>query len=198
MALSHEKQVRPTTTGPDKPLKPSVQVGGSKSGKNLRELFDGAEATLPSSADRIEIQQVSCDSRRVVKGALFFALHGAKADGNAFIEDAVKRGAVAIASEKPAPKGFPRGVTWVRVPEPRKALATTAANFFGDPARLLTTRRFVTIQRRIRLPNLWSCKGFLRRFGMPEESSRCSRPVRIRWRWTDCGAAIFKRRCSRI
>jgi len=137
MALSHEKQVRPTTTGPDKPLKPSVQVGGSKSGKNLRELFDGAEATLPSSADRIEIQQVSCDSRRVVKGALFFALHGAKADGNAFIEDAVKRGAVAIASEEPAPKGFPRGVTWVRVPEPRKALATTAANFFGDPAKAL-------------------------------------------------------------
>src|SRR5438034_5046572 len=92
MALRREKQVRHTTAAREKPLKTSVQVAGSKIGKKLSELFDGVEATLPNDADGIEIQQVSCDSRSVEKGALFFALHGAKADGNTFIQDALKRG----------------------------------------------------------------------------------------------------------
>ena len=133
MALRREKQVRHTTAGREKPLKTSVQVAGSKIGKKLSELFDGVEATLPNAADGIEIQQVSCDSRRVEKGELFFALHGAKADGNTFIQDALKRGAVAVASEEAAPKKLPRGVAWVQVREERKALATAAANFFGHP-----------------------------------------------------------------
>jgi UDP-N-acetylmuramoyl-L-alanyl-D-glutamate--2,6-diaminopimelate ligase len=138
MALDSEKQVRDTTTTEqDKSLKPSFQAAGSRTWKNLSELLRGTEATLPNPAERIEIQQLSCDSRKVQRGALFFALHGAKADGNTFIADAVKRGAVAVASEEPAPKGFPEGVAWIQVREARKALATTAANFFDHPANAL-------------------------------------------------------------
>src|SRR5205814_2481088 len=50
--------------------------------------------------------------------------------------DAIKRGAVAIASEDKAP-GRITGVTWIRVKETRKALAITAANFLGHPANAL-------------------------------------------------------------
>ena len=64
------------TTEQDAPLKHSVQAAGSKAGKSLSELLRGAEATLPGSADHIEIQQVTCDSRKVHKGALFVALRG--------------------------------------------------------------------------------------------------------------------------
>ena len=136
--LEPERQVRDATRiGQNKPRKSSAQVSGSRTGKKLSELFRGAEATLPSASDRIEIQQVSCDSRRVQPGALFFALHGAKADGNTFITDAVKRGAAAIASEDAAPKKLPRTVAWIQVSDPRKALAITAANFFGHPADAL-------------------------------------------------------------
>ncbi len=138
MAPGHEKQVKhTTTTEQDMPLKQSVQVAGSKTAKKLSELLRGIGTVLPSSADRLEIRQVSCDSRKVEKGALFFALHGAKADGNAFIQDAVKRGAVAVASEEPVPKEFPRGVAWIEVREARKALANAAANFFDHPADAL-------------------------------------------------------------
>src|SRR5215472_15811240 len=99
MTLSPKRQVRTTTaTEQDAPLKHSLQAAGSKTRKKLCELLRGAEAAVPNSADRIEIQQVTCDSRKVQKSALFFALHGAKADGNALIEDAVKRGAAAVAS----------------------------------------------------------------------------------------------------
>ena len=138
MTLSPKQQVRTTaTTDQDPTLKHSVQDAGSKTGKRLRELLRGAGATLPGSAYHIEIQQVTCDSRKVEKGALFFALHGAKADGNAFLEDAVKRGAAAVASEEPAPERFSAQIAWVRVRDARKALAITAANFFEHPASAL-------------------------------------------------------------
>jgi UDP-N-acetylmuramoyl-L-alanyl-D-glutamate--2,6-diaminopimelate ligase len=115
----------------------SGRVSASISGKNLREIFQGAQATVPGAAERIEIEQVTCDSRKVRPGALFFALHGAKADGNAFVRDSLKRGAAAIASEEAAPATLPADVPWIQVREARKALAIAAANFYGHPASAL-------------------------------------------------------------
>ena len=103
----------------------------------LRDLLPGTEASIPASAQELEIRQVACDSRKVQPRALFFALHGAKADGNEFIRDAVSRGAAAIASEESAPAAIPSSVAWIQVREARKALAVTAANFFGHPAEAL-------------------------------------------------------------
>src|SRR4029077_11344402 len=102
--------------------------------KKLTEVFEDVGATLPAGAGGLEIRQITCDSRKVQTGALFFALHGAKADGNAFIQDAITQGAAAIASEDQAPSTLPAGVAWIQVREARKALAITAANFFGHPA----------------------------------------------------------------
>jgi UDP-N-acetylmuramoyl-L-alanyl-D-glutamate--2,6-diaminopimelate ligase len=103
----------------------------------LRDLLLGTEASVSAAVGDREIRQVACDSRKVQPRALFFALHGAKSDGNSFIRDAVARGAVAIVSEDPAPAAIPSSVTWIRVGEARKALAITAANFFGHPADAL-------------------------------------------------------------
>jgi len=105
--------------------------------KKLSALFAGVEASMPASAGDLDIREVVCDSRKVQPRALFFALHGAKADGNAFIRDAVSRGAVAIASEDVPPATIPSSVAWIRVAHARKALAITAANFFGHPAKAL-------------------------------------------------------------
>jgi len=107
------------------------------SNTNLKEVFRGIEAALPADAANVEIRQVACDSRKVKLGALFFALHGAKADGNVFIADAVKRGAVAIATEEARPGSAPADVPWIHVSEARKALALASANFFGHPANAL-------------------------------------------------------------
>jgi UDP-N-acetylmuramoyl-L-alanyl-D-glutamate--2,6-diaminopimelate ligase len=103
----------------------------------LSDLLRGVGASLPAGADDLEIRQVACDSRKVGPRALFFALRGAKADGNGFIRDAMARGAVAIASEDAAMEALPNGVAWIRVAEARKALALAAANFFGHPAEAL-------------------------------------------------------------
>ena len=121
----------------DTPLNPSAHQKKAPIRRKLTELFQGAQAAVPPAANNFEIRRVVCDSRKVQPGALFFALHGAKADGNAFIRDAVKRGAAAIASEQSAPASLPGTVAWIQVRDERKALAIAAANFFGRPADAL-------------------------------------------------------------
>ena len=71
------------------------------------------------------------DSRRAVKGCLFFAMSGFKQDGNAFIEEAVERGAVAIISEEPVGKFFP--IDFIQVQNVRQALAKVSKLFYGSP-----------------------------------------------------------------
>jgi UDP-N-acetylmuramoyl-L-alanyl-D-glutamate--2,6-diaminopimelate ligase len=79
-----------------------------------------------------DILGLSADSRSVRPGFLFAALPGAKADGRAFIADAVARGAVAVL----APEGteWPPGVPprpLLTHADPRAALARLAAAFHG-------------------------------------------------------------------
>jgi UDP-N-acetylmuramoyl-L-alanyl-D-glutamate--2,6-diaminopimelate ligase len=103
----------------------------------LSAILDGVDATIPVGAEAFEIRHVACDSRKAKPMGLFFALHGAKSDGNTFVRDAVSRGVAAVASEDVAPVGLPSNVVWIRVKEARKALAITAANFFLHPAQAL-------------------------------------------------------------
>src|SRR5450755_3466497 len=117
-------------------------VAGRSAGRGARlgELLRGVssvEIANYSEIENLEILQVACDSRKVRPGALFFALHGAKTDGNSFLKNAIANGAVAIASMEPAPVGSPASVAWVQVSEPRQALAMVAANFYGQPAATL-------------------------------------------------------------
>lgn len=75
---------------------------------------------------------VTYDSRRVMPGTVFVALRGLKADGLAFVPQAVAAGAAAIVAEEPP---LDVAVPWVRVPDARLALALLASAFFGHPSR---------------------------------------------------------------
>jgi len=55
------------------------------------------------------------------------------------------------------------------------------------------TRRSGTIPRQIRRRNRWTCRDFLRTVATQAESTRYSKPARMRWRWTGSGDAIFSR-----
>jgi UDP-N-acetylmuramoyl-L-alanyl-D-glutamate--2,6-diaminopimelate ligase len=138
IGLSQEEQEQGGTTNRvNSRRKHSARASGTAGGRKLSEVLKGLETALPAGAGNLEIRQVACDSRKVVPGALFFALQGAKSDGNKFTREALKLGAVAIASEEPAAGPIPAGVTWIQVREARKALAMAAANFFGHPANAL-------------------------------------------------------------
>ena len=117
-------------------------VAGPRVGRSVRlgELLQGVASVgiaNPSEFANLEILQVACDSRKVRPRTLFFALQGAKVDGNAFLKDALANGAVAIASVEAAPAWLPPSVAWIQVSEPRRALAIAAANFYGHPAAAL-------------------------------------------------------------
>lgn len=78
-----------------------------------------------------EIAALTCDSRQVRPGTLFFALRGAAVDGHRFIGAATEAGACAVVLEDADFK--PLGVPWVKVPDSRSAMARMAALFYGDP-----------------------------------------------------------------
>ena len=81
--------------------------------------------------DDMNITGLTCDSRQVEPGFLFAALPGTRADGRAYIDDAVTRGAVAvlapsgtdIAASSPPP-------ALLTAVNPRRQYALMAANFF--------------------------------------------------------------------
>ena len=106
--------------------------------KTLTEVLNGVETITPLPAS-LEIRQIVCDSRKVQPGAIFFALRGAKENGQAFIANAIQRGAVAVAvvSDEPLTGVIPPGVIAVQVREARKALAIASANFYDHPGNAL-------------------------------------------------------------
>jgi UDP-N-acetylmuramoyl-L-alanyl-D-glutamate--2,6-diaminopimelate ligase len=87
------------------------------------------------------ISGLADDSRKVVKGDLFFALSGRKNDGNDYIRSALERGASAVATDRPVPaelaEAFP-GAAWLSAPDILKAFSKAAAAFNGHPSRLFT------------------------------------------------------------
>jgi UDP-N-acetylmuramoyl-L-alanyl-D-glutamate--2,6-diaminopimelate ligase len=80
----------------------------------------------------VAVTSVTADSREVVRGSVFVALRGLKADGTAFARDAVARGAIAVIAEAAAPAEV--AVPWLQVPDARLALAALAAALFGNPS----------------------------------------------------------------
>ncbi|MCU0314553.1 MAG: Mur ligase family protein, partial [Solirubrobacteraceae bacterium] len=82
----------------------------------------------------VTVAGVGHDSRITRPGELFVAIRGERSDGNAFVEAALRKGAVAVASEQPPRPGSP----WLQVPDAREALAILSAAVLGQPARELT------------------------------------------------------------
>ena len=77
-----------------------------------------------------DVAGITQDSRKAAPGFLFFALHGVKADGAKYAADAAAKGALAVVAAKGADVGA-LNVPVIRVDDPRRALALSAAAFYG-------------------------------------------------------------------
>lgn len=99
----------------------------------LEEILAGVRLRRELSEDLkgMQVTGLEYDSRRVGQGFLFFAFAGAHADGRAFAQAAMDRGAAGVASELPPPPEF-RGI-WIEVEHGRRALALASRNFYGKP-----------------------------------------------------------------
>ena len=76
------------------------------------------------------IDGLAYDSRGVRDGYLFYCVPGTLLDGHEFAAAAVASGAVALCVERPTDAGVPEVV----VADARKAMARSAARFYGQPA----------------------------------------------------------------
>lgn len=106
---------------------------------DLADLLEGVRCQQLSGPTNPMIRSVACDSRKVTGNSFFFALPGEKTDGIQFVNDAVARGAVAVASVHERPANLGAGVTWITLPRgmERRALAIASANFYDHPTAAL-------------------------------------------------------------
>ena len=80
------------------------------------------------------VGEVGFDSREVVRGALFFCVHGAVTDGHGYARDAIRAGAAALVVERWLDLDVPQ----VRVRSVREAMGPMSAAVFDEPSRSLT------------------------------------------------------------
>ena len=129
----------------------------------------------------LPVKGITEDSRRVNPGYLFFAYKGTRLDGNLFIGEAVKRGAVAVITDsKESLKRWGSFLPVFLVKEPRKAFSLLSAKFYGNPERELcligitgtngkTTTAFLTQSA---LLNLGESAGYVGTLGYRIGSSK--------------------------
>jgi len=82
----------------------------------------------------LEVAGVCHDSRRVEPGDLFVTWRGERWDGAAFVEEAARRGAVAVLTDPRSPVPL---LPWLVAPEPRALLAPIASRVYDHPDREL-------------------------------------------------------------
>ena len=101
----------------------------------LKEITRAVQAVRVEGPLEREVTGITCDSRQVMPGMVFFAMPGEHVDGHNFIPNAIDRGASAIICER---NGFvPQRATKVKVASIRTALAQAAATFYHHPAKHL-------------------------------------------------------------
>lgn len=102
----------------------------------LSEIINNLKIIEKKISPEVQISDLVYDSREVMPGSAFVCLVGAEFDGHNFIEDAIKRGANTIITQKKC--DFP-GINVILVEDTREALAVMSKNFFKDPSSNLIT-----------------------------------------------------------
>src|SRR4051812_41864037 len=102
-----------------------------------QELLAGAEI-LSMTAGETEVSGLQYDSRKVQRGDAFVAMKGGTTDGNLYIEVAIGKGAVAVASDADL-EDHRKGVAWAQVTpgKGRRVLGCASANLYDYPAKKL-------------------------------------------------------------
>ena len=102
---------------------------------SLLQVLDLVKPVPASESILIQpVVSVTCDSRKVVPGSIFVAICGAKADGRAFISEAIARGCLAVVVEIDTDAPKPAGtVPFILVRDCHDALARLVAAWYGHP-----------------------------------------------------------------
>lgn len=93
------------------------------------------EGIIESSfAKDFQVTSLVSDSREVIPGSLFVAMHGDFADGHSYINDACQQGALAILAERNV-DNIDKRVPMIVEPKLREKLGEIADRFYGQPSQ---------------------------------------------------------------
>ena len=84
----------------------------------------------------VHVNGLSIDSRTIEKGNLFVAIPGNNLDGHDYIQQAIKKGAVAVITNGRDVGTLP--IPQIKVANPRRAASIIAAHYYDHPTRKLT------------------------------------------------------------
>lgn len=104
--------------------------------KLLKDILYKSRITEVRGSTNIAVESITMDSRAVKSFCLFVALKGVSTDGHAYIENAIKAGAVAVVCEA-IPAEVNDAITYVQVSNSAEALGYIAANFYNNPSEKL-------------------------------------------------------------
>lgn len=97
----------------------------------MQEAYPGHPA-LPSLPE-VSVKGLECDSRKIENSFVFVAVRGTRQDGGAFTQEAFRRGAVAVVTDR-VPV-ISEKIPVILVPDSRIAAARLAAAFYGYPSK---------------------------------------------------------------
>ncbi len=106
---------------------------------NLLELLQGMNITASTRSLDTDVTGIVSDNREVKLGNVFVCYQGINVDSHTFIPDAIQRGAAVVIGEKriEALTTPAKQITYVQVPNGRRAMSLLSANWHGNPAKQL-------------------------------------------------------------
>src|SRR5262245_31298848 len=107
-----------------------IAAADEREPRALGELAARLAVPAPSGSADLQVRGVAFDSREVRPGTVFVAIPGERADGHDFVQAAASAGAIAAVVEHRVDAPIPQLV----VPHARRALATSACWWYGDPS----------------------------------------------------------------
>lgn len=80
----------------------------------------------------LKINNISYDSRKSEPNSLFICIEGFKTDGHKYIDEAVRKGAIAVLIERDL-ENYIDDIVYIKVADSRKAMSYISAEFYNHP-----------------------------------------------------------------
>lgn len=104
----------------------------------INYLISELNTTKTTGLNNQKITGLAYDSRKVKPGFLFFALPGLHVDGNSYIPQAIKNGAVAIIYQGNL-DSYKEEIAYIQVENSRLSMSPISARFYDNPSKKIVT-----------------------------------------------------------
>ena len=101
--------------------------------KTLQDILLGVALQEVVGATNISVNAIQIDSRKITPSSVFVAIRGVQADGHAFIDTAIEKGATVIVCDI-LPNTIKEGITYLVVENTNAAVAMMAHQFYDLPS----------------------------------------------------------------